>query len=109
MCVSAHGKKAGSEPKKRKSSVVVAKPLVCTPAKDKITSLKFIAKGDLLHGVSASPVKSGKEVPTVSYRSKICEKREKRFRRWESYNKVDKTIAVRTLCLSSTSEVVQSY
>ena len=46
-----HKGKAGDGPKKRNNSVVVAKTLYCSEAEDKITSLQFIAKGDLLHGV----------------------------------------------------------
>ena len=38
--------------------MVVAKTLDLTQVEDKITSLKIIAKGNLLHGVSAIPVKS---------------------------------------------------
>ena len=49
-------KEAGSEPKKRNHSVVVAKTLDHTQAEETITSPKPIAKGDLLHGVSAIPV-----------------------------------------------------
>ena len=41
------------EPKRRLISVVVARTLDYTRAEDKITSLKFMAKGDLLHRGSA--------------------------------------------------------
>ena len=50
-CAVKHTEQAGGEPKKRKHSVVVAKTLDYTHSEDKITSPKFIAKGDLLHGV----------------------------------------------------------
>ena len=50
--------KAGSGPKKQNNSVVVSRTLDHTQAEDKLTSLKFSAKGDLLHGVSAIPLKS---------------------------------------------------
>ena len=52
--VQAYGKGKG-EPKKRTNSVVVAKTLDHTQADDQVTTIKFIAKGDFLHGVSAIP------------------------------------------------------
>ena len=47
-------KKAGGEPKKRNSSVAVAKTLEITQAEGDITSLKFTAKRDLQHAVSGN-------------------------------------------------------
>ena len=55
-CTLKHTGKAGSEPKKRHDSVVVAKTSDHTHVQE-VTSLKFKAQGDLLHGVSAVPVK----------------------------------------------------
>ena len=45
------------EPKRRQSSVVVAKTLDHTQARSEVSSLNFIAKGDFLHGVSGISVK----------------------------------------------------
>ena len=50
--------KGGSEPKKRTNSMLVADTLDCTQAEDKITSLTFIGKGALQHGLSPLPVMS---------------------------------------------------
>ena len=56
---SKHTENGGSEPKKRQTSVVFSKKVDLTQAEGKyVTSLKRIAKGGLLHGVSAIPVKS---------------------------------------------------
>ena len=52
-CAFECAEKAVGEPKKRLNSVVVARTLDYTQAEDKITSLKFMAKGDLLHRRSA--------------------------------------------------------
>ena len=57
MCAFEHTEKAGGEPKKRNNSVVVAKTMDHTHA-GKRNLLNFRAKGDLLHGVSANPVRS---------------------------------------------------
>ena len=70
------------ELKKRIDSVVVAETLDRTQAEDKVTSLKFIAKGDLLHGLSAIALKNVftenwvdycQEIPTGSRRRTMCE------------------------------------
>ena len=57
-CAFQHAEKAEGEPKKRNNSVVVAETLDHTQAEEKVTSLTFRAKGDFLHAVSATPVKS---------------------------------------------------
>ena len=54
--------------------MVVAKTLDLTQAEDEVTSLKFMAKGDLLHGMSAIPVKSSFTEIEVSIRRKVCER-----------------------------------
>ena len=54
MCFEAHGK-AGGESKKRKNSVLGSHS---PSAQDKRTSQKCVAKGYLLHGMSAIPAKS---------------------------------------------------
>ena len=56
-CAFHHTGKAGGEPKTRHKLVVVVKTLDHTQAGE-ITSLKFMGDGNLLHGVSAIPVKS---------------------------------------------------
>ena len=71
---------AGSEPQKRKNSVVVAKTLGRTQAEEKITSLKLNEKGDFLHGVTGIP---------------------------EIYNKEDNAVEVRMLFRVTNSEVFQ--
>ena len=50
--------KTASKPQKRKNSLVVAETLDHTKAEEEIPSLKVIAKGNVLHGISAIPVKS---------------------------------------------------
>ena len=57
-CAFKHTDKAGGEVKKRNNSVVVAKTLDLSQEEKKITSLNFMAKEDLLHGMSAIPEKS---------------------------------------------------
>ena len=80
-CASKQTDKSGSEVKTRSNSVVVANTLDYTQAEDNITSVKFNAKGDLPHQVSAISVKpcfflkvweeDGEEVPTGSRRRTI--------------------------------------
>ena len=82
-----------------------------TQAEDKITWLKSISKGELLHGLSAIPVTSiiqkiGKDivqrVPTVSRHRTICERaREEKVQPGVFYNKVDKAVGVGLLCRTS--------
>ena len=112
-----HTEKAGSEPKTRTNSVVVAVALDDTQAEDKITSLKFIAKGDRLHGVSAIPVNSilqkiGKNIVTNFRLARVAERfvkeRKKKSPTLELYNNVDEAVEVRMLCLTSNSDVVQT-
>ena len=50
--------KAACEPKTRTNSVAVARTLDITKAREEMISLKFKAKGDFLHGVSAIRVRS---------------------------------------------------
>ena len=49
--------KAGGEPMKRNNLVAVALISDITESEEDTTSLKFKAKGDFLHGVSAIPMK----------------------------------------------------
>ena len=49
---------AGSAPNKRKNSVALAMTLNVTQAGKDVISLKFMTKGDFLHGVSGIPVTS---------------------------------------------------
>ena len=97
-CAFKHTEKSDGKPKRRKSSVVVATTLDHTQAEEELTSLKLIAEGDLVHGVRSSDVLGSQTDVWKSAR---------RSNFWESYNKVDKAIEVRTLCRSSNSEVVQ--
>ena len=84
-CALKHAEEDGREPQKRKNSVVVAKTLGRTQAEDKITSLKFIEKGDFLHGVTGIPVifqQTGKNVVSKFRLSRVAQrfvrKREKK-------------------------------
>ena len=56
QCAFMHTEETGGKPKKRYNSVVVAKTWTPPKQRTKITSQKFFAKGDLLHGVPAIPV-----------------------------------------------------
>ena len=55
-CAFKQTEKAGSEPKKRNNSVVLAKTLDHTQSEEQITEIQ--SEGALLHGVSAIPVTS---------------------------------------------------
>ena len=94
-----HTEQLGGEPKKWNNSVVAAKTLEVLQAEDKITLVKFMVKGSIVHGMSAAQVKSmlyrkvGKifEKSIVPYRRKIFKENERRkVRPWAFYNKVDK-------------------
>ena len=103
-----------SKPRKRCNCVVVAKTLDYTQAEDKNTSLKFFAKGDFLHRVSALPFfikkkwgEDCQEVLTGSGRRTICERaREARsnlgnyLTRWTKRSKSECSVvrATRKLC-----------
>ena len=105
----------GSAPKKRKHSVVVAKTLDYTPAEEKLTVLKFIAKPyarDVSHPSDINFTENWREycqeVPTVLRHRTICERaREEMSNLGCFYNKVDKVVEVRMLCRTSNSEVEQ--
>ena len=63
---------------------------------DKVTSLKFIAKGDQIHGVSTIPVKPslqnfGKGVVKKFRLSRVADRFVKQL--WDLYNMVDKAVA----------------
>ena len=117
-CAFKHTEKAGSEPKKRTNSVVVVKTLDHTQAEDEITSLPFTAKGDLLHGVSAIPVKSilqnlwkttARKFRLFRVSERFVKVRKERSHFGSLYNKVDKVVEVRNAPSYEQLEVVQIY
>ena len=61
VCVHAYGIRLEERTRDTEYSVASAKTLDHTPAGEKITCRKFIAKGDILHWVSALPLKSSLE------------------------------------------------
>ena len=117
MCAFMHRENAErANTKIRNNSVVVAKTLDHTPAGEKITCPKIIAKGDLLHRVSAIPLESSleKNCRTVSRssdwpasQSDLWTNRRRKVQPGELYNKADKAVEMRMLCRTSNSEVVR--
>ena len=116
-CAFKQTEKAGSEPKKRNNSVVLAKTLDHTQSEEQITEIQ--SEGAFLHGVSAIPVTSivaGKiweycqQVPTGSRRRTTCDRARQARSDLGNYtfNKVDTAVEVRMLRRASKSEVVQS-
>ena len=109
--------KGGSEPKKRTNSMLVAHTLDCTQAEDLITSLTFIGKGALQHGVSAFRVMSivsekvGKHfvekfrLPPVAER--LVKEREKKGPTLGMiYNNMHTAFEVHMFCRTRNSDVV---
>ena len=110
--------KAGGEPMKRNNLVAVALISDITESEEDTTSLKFKAKGDFLHGVSAIPMKPrlqvGKttnyeKVQTISRCALFLSSAREEKPHVENYTtKWTKMVEVRTLGRLSNSEGVQS-
>ena len=115
-CAFKHTDRAGGEPKKRDNFMVVAKTLDYTQA-GKVTSLEFRAKGDLLHGVSAVPVRSSvktkwwkivNKFQLLRVAASFVKEREK-VTLWGLHNRMEKTVEVRMLYRTSNLEAVQIF